>query len=71
MQISEAWTDIYHEGYIHQFQPDLTHKIHYQHQKHQAERYPSMGQLHLLNINMDENIYKSIVQHLHNSETLR
>ena len=30
-----------------------------------------MGQLCLLNINMDENIYKSIVQHIHNNETLR
>ena len=36
MQISEAWPDIYDEGYIHQFQPELTHKIHYQHQKHQG-----------------------------------
>ena len=26
MEINEAWTDIYDEGYIHQFQPEFTHK---------------------------------------------
>ena len=23
-----AWSDIFYEGYIHQFQPESTHKIH-------------------------------------------
>ena len=27
-QLSDAWPDIYDEGYIHQFQPEPTHKIH-------------------------------------------
>ena len=28
MGMSEAWPDIYNEGYIHNFQPEPTHKIH-------------------------------------------
>ena len=28
MEMSEAWPDIYNEGFIHQFQPEPTHKIH-------------------------------------------
>ena len=28
MEMSEAWPDIYNEEYIHQFQSELTHKIH-------------------------------------------
>ena len=28
MEVSEAWPDTYDEGYIHQFQPELTDKIH-------------------------------------------
>ena len=24
----DAWPDIFHDGYIHQFQPESTHKIH-------------------------------------------
>ena len=28
MEMSEAWPDIFYEGYIHQFQPEPTHKIH-------------------------------------------
>ena len=28
MEMSEAWTDTFDEGYIHQFQPEPTHKIH-------------------------------------------
>ena len=27
MELSEFWTDTYNEGYMHQFQPGLTHKI--------------------------------------------
>ena len=27
---SEAWPDSYGEGYIHQFQPETTHKTHQQ-----------------------------------------
>ena len=27
-QLSEAWLDIFYEGYTHQFQPEPTHKIH-------------------------------------------
>ena len=27
-EMSEAWPDIFYEGYIHQFQPEPTHKIH-------------------------------------------
>ena len=27
-EVSEAWPDTYDEGYIHQFQSELTHKIH-------------------------------------------
>ena len=34
MEMSEAWPDIYNEEYIHQFQSELTHKIHWQQQKH-------------------------------------
>ena len=34
MKMSEAWPNIYDEGYIHQFQPELTHKINSQQQKH-------------------------------------
>ena len=33
MEISEARPDTYDEGYIHQFQPESTHKIYYQQQK--------------------------------------
>ena len=36
MEMSETWPDIFYEGYIHQFQPGPTHKIHQQQQKHQA-----------------------------------
>ena len=36
MEMSEAWPDIFYEGYAHQFQPEPTHKIPYQQQKHQA-----------------------------------
>ena len=28
MDVSEAWPDTYDEEYIHQFQPEPTHKIH-------------------------------------------
>ena len=28
IEISEAWTATYDERYIHQFQPEPTHKIH-------------------------------------------
>ena len=28
MKISESWPDTYHEGFIHECQPELTHKIH-------------------------------------------
>ena len=28
MEMNEAWPDTYDEGYIHQFQPTTTHKIH-------------------------------------------
>ena len=28
MGMKEAWPDIYDEGYIHQFQPEPTYKIH-------------------------------------------
>ena len=31
---SEVWPDTYDEGYIHQFQPELAHKIPYQQWKH-------------------------------------
>ena len=34
--MSEAWADIFYEGYIHQFQPEPAHKIHWQQQKHQV-----------------------------------
>ena len=27
MEMSEAWPDIYNEGYIQEFQPETTHKI--------------------------------------------
>ena len=27
MEMSEAWADIYDEGYIHQFQPEPTNKL--------------------------------------------
>ena len=27
MEMSEVWPDTYDEGYIHQFQPEPTHKI--------------------------------------------
>ena len=30
---------------MHQFQPEATHKIHWQQQKHRAERYPPMEDL--------------------------
>ena len=26
-EISEVWPDTYDEGYVHQFQPEPTHKI--------------------------------------------
>ena len=32
--LSEAWRVTYDEGYIHQFQPEPTYKIHEQQQKH-------------------------------------
>ena len=28
LEMNEAWLDTYDEGCIHQFQPELTHKIH-------------------------------------------
>ena len=28
MEMNEAGPDIFYEGYIHQFQPERTHKIH-------------------------------------------
>ena len=28
MKISDVWPDAYNEGYIDQFQPEPTHKIH-------------------------------------------
>ena len=28
MEMSEAWPDIFYDGYIHQFELELTHKIH-------------------------------------------
>ena len=28
MEMSDAWTGTYNEGYIHQFQPEPNHKIH-------------------------------------------
>ena len=28
MEMSEAWPDIYNEGFVHQFQPEPIHKIH-------------------------------------------
>ena len=34
MEMSEAWPDTFNEEYIHQFQPELTHKTTYQQQKH-------------------------------------
>ena len=34
MEMSEAWPDAYSEEYIHQFQPEPTHKILKQQQKH-------------------------------------
>ena len=27
-EMKDTWPDIYDKGYIHQFQPELTHKIH-------------------------------------------
>ena len=27
-EVSEAWPDIFNEGYIHQLQAETTHKIH-------------------------------------------
>ena len=33
MEMSEAWPDTFGEGYIHQFQHELTYKIHLQQQK--------------------------------------
>ena len=44
MEMSEAWPDIYDERYIHEFEPEPTHK---QQQKHWVERYLTME--HLLN----------------------
>ena len=34
MEMTKAWPSIYDERYTHQFQPDPTHKIHWQQQKH-------------------------------------
>ena len=28
MEISKTWPDIFYEGYMHQFEPEPTHKIH-------------------------------------------
>ena len=28
MEMNEAWPDIFYEGYIHEFQPETTLKIH-------------------------------------------
>ena len=36
MEMSEVWPDTYYDEYIHQFQPEPTHKIHQQQWKHQA-----------------------------------
>ena len=36
MEMSEAWPDIFYEGYIDQGQPEPTHKLHGQQQKYQA-----------------------------------
>ena len=47
MEISVAWPDTYDRSYIHQFQPEPTHKIQEQQQKHWVERYPPTE--HLLN----------------------
>ena len=41
----EAWPDIFYERYTNQFQPEPTHKIHKQQQKHWALRYPPMEHL--------------------------
>ena len=27
MEINDGWSDIYHEGYVHPFQPEATHII--------------------------------------------
>ena len=40
-----TWSTINDEGYVHQFQPEPTHRIHLQQQKHQAYRYPLMEHL--------------------------
>ena len=45
MEMIEACPDTFNEGYIHQFQPESTHKIHEQQQKHIFQRYPPMGHL--------------------------
>ena len=34
MKMSEAWPDTFDEGYIHQLQPELSHKTRWQQQKH-------------------------------------
>ena len=39
MEMSEAWPHIYDEGYIFQFQPEPTHKIHQQQQNHWLWKY--------------------------------
>ena len=36
MEMSEALPNIFYDGYIYQFQPEYTHKIHYKQQKHQV-----------------------------------
>ena len=37
MEMSEAWANTFDEGYIHQYQPEPTNKIHQQQQqKHQV-----------------------------------
>ena len=35
MEMSEAWLDTFDEGYVHQFQREPTHKIHWHQQKHE------------------------------------
>ena len=45
MEMGEASPDTFDEGYIYQFQPESTHKIHEQQQKHWVLRYPSMEHL--------------------------
>ena len=30
MEMNKVWPDTYDKGYIHQFQPESTHKIHQQ-----------------------------------------